>query len=139
MQVSLYKYSAISLASTLLGLIVIASIITTAHSGSPFPRCGPCLQGMCVNSPDECRYGYFHDSCGRIVCTKVVYDFFGIDALSKRPRSRKIRAFKGPDEKCGGPYEFYGRCGHGLVCKCNLCVGCSTENMECSANNNPQC
>ncbi|XP_059471172.1 neuroparsin-A-like isoform X2 [Neocloeon triangulifer] len=115
MQVSLYKYSAISLASTLLGLIVIASIITTAHSGSPFPRCGPCLQGMCVNSPDECRYGYFHDSCGRIVCTK------------------------GPDEKCGGPYEFYGRCGHGLVCKCNLCVGCSTENMECSANNNPQC
>ncbi|XP_065353898.1 neuroparsin-A-like isoform X2 [Cloeon dipterum] len=113
MQASLYKYSVISLASTLFGLLVIASIMTTAQSGPT--RCGPCLQGTCVSNPDDCRYGHFHDSCGRIVCSK------------------------GPDEKCGGLYDYFGRCGHGLVCRCNQCVGCSEDTMECSTINNPNC
>ncbi|CAB3373797.1 Hypothetical predicted protein [Cloeon dipterum] len=138
MQASLYKYSVISLASTLFGLIVIASIMTTAHSGPT--RCGPCLQGTCVSNPDDCRYGHFHDSCGRIVCSKApsASNMAGLERLMRRI-SRTARSLKGPDEKCGGLYDYFGRCGHGLVCRCNQCVGCSEDTMECSTINNPNC
>ncbi|CAB3373798.1 Hypothetical predicted protein [Cloeon dipterum] len=98
MQASLYKYSVISLASTLFGLIVIASIMTTAHSGPT--RCGPCLQGTCVSNPDDCRYGHFHDSCGRIVCSKApsASNMAGLERLMRRisrtARSLKVNLFQ---------------------------------------------
>ncbi|KAJ1529687.1 hypothetical protein ONE63_006442 [Megalurothrips usitatus] len=64
-------------------------------------RCPP------LPEPEDCIYGLTRDHCGRLICAK------------------------GPGERCGGSFNGLGRCGEGMHCKCNRCVGCSTMTFTC--------
>lgn len=76
----------------LLRFIIICSLITSLYALS----C-PCHDNLelikSCKVPKNCTNGLIEDSCG---CCKV--------------------CAKGENEKCGGPWHMYGRCGKGLVC-----------------------
>ncbi|XP_034177560.1 queen brain-selective protein-1 isoform X2 [Osmia lignaria lignaria] len=63
----------------------------------------------CADSCDKCEYGVVMSvACGVPQCAK------------------------GPDQLCGGHKDIFGICGEGMHCNCNKCIGCSSDEFECS-------
>ena len=63
----------------------------------------------CADSCDKCEFGVVMSvACGVPQCAK------------------------GPDQLCGGSRDILGICGEGMYCNCNKCIGCSSEEFECS-------
>ncbi|XP_063216306.1 neuroparsin-A-like [Bacillus rossius redtenbacheri] len=90
-----------------------ATMFMIRAEGASFLLCEPCNTIKdCQRKPeDECKFGQSQNTCGRWECAK------------------------GPLESCGGYLNRLGQCGEGMTCRCNRCMGCYAESLQCALSN----
>lgn len=84
---------------------LLAVLLLVLLQSAPLARALSLCKPLTV--PDDCQFGLVRDFCGRTVCAK------------------------GPGDRCGGPSNIHGKCGEGMHCKCERCIGCSLHSFTC--------